>query len=174
MEKPRLIAVGKIVKPHGIAGAVKVYAYGESLSVQKAGAKLVLQLREGRGDRGLTIVALKAQGKLWVVRFEELTNIEEAQSVRGEELFLPEDRLPPASEGEYYHYRLIGLIVETMEGKEIGTLRGIIETGGNDVYVVESEGKEVLIPAVDDVIRRIDLDEGRMAVDLPDGLMDDL
>lgn len=174
MEKPCLIPVGKIVRTHGVRGAVKVYAYGESLAVQKAGAKLFLRLPAGAEKSQLTVLSLKAHGRLWMVQFEELTDIDEAQSVVGEEIFLPEDSLPPTSEGEYYHYQLIGLTVETTDGKEIGVLRGIIETGSNDVYLIKREEKEVLIPAVDEIIRRIDLERGRMVVDPPDGLIDDL
>ncbi|MGV8074654.1 MAG: ribosome maturation factor RimM [Syntrophobacteraceae bacterium] len=170
MEKPRLIPVGKVIRAHGLRGAVKVYAYGESLAVQKAGAKLILNAPDER-EKELTVVSVKAQGKVWMVQFAELTGIEGAQGIVGAEIFLPENRLPPTSDGEYYHYRLIGLKVESLEGEEIGVLRGIIETGGNDVYVVERDGKEVLIPAVVDIICLIDLDKGRMVVDLPDGLV---
>ena len=80
------------------------------------------------------------------------------------------DRLPPLSEGEYYHFQLIGLSVETKEGEPLGTLSAIFETPGNDVYVVESGEKELLIPAVEDVICEVDLQSRKLIVDLPEGL----
>jgi len=174
MEEPRLVPVGKIARTHGIRGGVKIYAYGESLRMQRAGAKLFLHPASRTGRSELTLVRISPQGKFLLAQFDELTSIDLAQELTGEELFLPQDCLPPPTDDEYYHYQLIGLRVETTEGKEVGTLRGIIETSGNDVYVVEREGKEVLIPAVAEVISQVDLDRGRMVIDPPEGLIDDL
>jgi 16S rRNA processing protein RimM len=174
MKEPRLIPVGKIVRTHGVRGGVKIHAYGESLSAQQAGSKLYLN-PEGHGRRSwLTLVRIKPQGKHLLAEIEELTSIDLAQEVIGEELYLPLDCLPPTTDDEYYHYQLIGLGVETTEGKEVGVLSGIIETPANDVFVVKREGKEVLIPAVADVVCRVDLERGRMVIDPPEGLMDDL
>jgi len=175
MKELRLIPVGKIARTHGVRGAVKIYPYGESLALQEPGDKLILQPAAGTLKRhDLTLLSLKPHGKFLLVQLEELTSMEEAQAVMGEEVFLPEDRLPPTEEGEYYHYQLIGLRVETVEGKPVGILRGIIETGGNDVYSVESEGREILIPAVDEIIAEVDLERGRIVIDPPEGLIDDL
>jgi 16S rRNA processing protein RimM len=73
-------------------------------------------------------------------------------------------------DGEYYQFQLIGLAVETKDGERLGTLRSIFETGGNDVYVVDCGGKELLVPAIEDVVCEIDLENNRMIVDLPEGL----
>jgi 16S rRNA processing protein RimM len=175
MKKVRLIPVGKIARTHGVRGAVKIYPYGESLGLQEPGDKLILQpAASARKQHDLTVSSLKPQGKFLLVQIEELTSIDEARAVVGEEVFLPEDRLPPTEEGEYYHYQLIGLRVETVEGKPVGILSSIIETGANDVYSVESEGREVLIPAVDEIITEVDLEGGRIVIDPPEGLIDDL
>ncbi len=96
--------------------------------------------------------------------------MDQAQALSGKDLFIHKDRLPKLPEGEYYHFQLIGLSVETKEGKPLGTLSAILETGGNDVYVVESEGKELLIPAIEDVIGEVDLQNRKLVVDLPEGL----
>jgi 16S rRNA processing protein RimM len=171
---PRLIPVGKIVRPHGVRGAVKVYPYGESLEVQEAGAKVFLQPDSKAKQPELTIAGLSPQQKMLVVKFAELNSKDEALVVAGAEVFLPEDRLPPPSEGEYYHFQLIGLAVETLQGKEIGTLCRILETGDADVYSIDFKGREILIPAVEGVIVEVDLERGRMVVDPPEGLVDDL
>jgi len=94
--------------------------------------------------------------------------------VAGAEIFLPEDCLPPPSDNEYYQYQLLGLKVETLQGRRIGTLRGILETGDADVYSIDFHGKEILIPAVDEIIVKIDLKQGLIVVDPPEGLIDDL
>jgi len=170
MDKPQLIAVGKVVRTHGVRGSVKIYPYGETLAQMGAGEELILQSESV--DRRLTLVSVRPQKNLLVAQFAELKGVDEAEAVIGREVAIPEDRLPPTEEDEYYHYQLIGLRVETREGLALGPLRAIIPTGGNDVYVVEYEGKEVLIPAIEDVICEVDTERGVMVVDLPEGLLD--
>lgn len=174
MQEPRLILVGKIVRTHGIKGAVKVFPYGESLAAQDVGAKLFVAAESGQEAETFTVVSAHPQGRYWVMRFQEVMSVDEAQDIVGKEVFLPEDRLPATLEGEYYHYQLIGLEVVTKEGEMVGTLQGIIETGGNDVYSIYRNGKEVLVPAIEEVICEVDLGRSRMVIDPPEGLMDDL
>jgi 16S rRNA processing protein RimM len=173
MKESRMIPVGRIARPHGVRGALKVTTYGESLAGLEAGATLFLPESSSlAGHPKLTVVSLRVQGKQLVVNFEGLETREEAQLLVGLEVFLPEERLPPAPEGEYYYYQLMGLAVETRDGKLLGIVRSIIEAGGNDVYVVEGEGKEILVPAVDEFVHEVDLERGRIVVELPEGLLE--
>lgn len=174
MEGSRLIAVGKIVKAHGVKGEVKVFPYGESMAFQSPGGKLFLGGLSEVMNEALTLMSARSQGKTWIVRFQELTSMDEAQRIIGCEVLLPEDDLPPTQEGEYYHYQLIGLEVVTKAGVVVGILRGVMETGSHDVYSVESCGREMLIPAVEEIICEIDLKQNRMVIDPPEGLLDDL
>ncbi len=174
MNRSRLIPVGKFVKTHGLRGALKLFPYGETLALQKPGAKLHLHSAGGPGTVELTVVHLRTQGRHLIAQFAEIPDVDAAQGVVDREIFVPEECLPPTEEGEYYHYQLDGLRVETVAGKEIGILRGVIETGGHDVYVVVHTTGEVLIPAIADVILEVDLRGGRMIIDPPDGLLDDL
>jgi len=171
VEPACLVPVGKVTRTHGIRGALKIFPYGESLAAQAAGERFFLRSKNG-GYCTVTLIGLRVQGRVLVCGFEEIKDVDGAQPFVGEEIFLPEERLPPVSEGEYYHYRLIGLDIVTLDGESLGVLRKIIETGGNDVYVAEREGREILIPAIEDVIREIDLERKRMVVDLPEGLVD--
>ena len=174
MNASRLVPVGKIVKTHGLRGALKIVPYGETLKELGLGGKLYL-FSEADGERSeLTLVQSRSQGKYWVVQFTEFPDVDAAQGAVGREVFVPEECLPPTSEGEYYHYQLLGLRVETAAGKEIGVLRSIIETGSNDVYVVDDSTREILIPALAEVILEVDLQQGRMVIEPPEGLHDDL
>jgi 16S rRNA processing protein RimM len=174
MNRPRLVPVGKIVRTHGLRGALRIFPYGETLGLQKPGAKLHLYSASDREKLELTLVSLRSQGRCYVVQFAELPDIDAAQRVVDLEIVVPEECLPLTSEGEYYHYQLIGLRVETAAGKDIGVLRSIIETGGNDVYVVGHGTGEILIPAIAEVILEVDLQGGRMIIEPPEGLSDDL
>lgn len=172
MEAPRLVAVGKIARTHGIRGAVKVFAYGDSLKGVRPGEALAV--RGPAGDATLIPLEVKPQGKLLRMRFEGVQDMDHAQALVGSELLLAEDRLAPLEEGEYYHYQLIGLQVVTTLGKPVGTLDSILETGSHDVYVVGRRGHEALIPAVEGIVVAIDLEGHRMVIDPPEGLIDDL
>jgi 16S rRNA processing protein RimM len=174
MNGSRLVPVGKIVRTHGLRGALKIFPYGETLGLQEPGAKFHLCSASDQEELELTLVSLRFQGRHCVVQFAELPDIDTAQRVVERELLVPEASLPPTAEGEYYHYQLIGLRVETVAGQEIGILRGIIETGSNDVYVVDAGTREILIPALADVVLEVDLQEGRMVIEPPEGLLDDL
>jgi len=168
MDKSSLVAVGKVVRTHGVRGALKVHAYGETLGEMEAGEKLFSI--EGGGQQQLTLVSLNSQKRVLIVQFEEIGSMNQAQALTGKDLFIDKDRLPRLPPGEYYHFQLIGLSVETKEGKPLGTLRAVFETGGHDVYVVEKGGKELLIPAIEQVIGEVDLLNGKLVVDLPEGL----
>jgi 16S rRNA processing protein RimM len=176
MDKTFLVAVGKVVKAHGVRGALKLVAYGETLGEMKAGERLISC--EGEAEQFLTIKDLSAKtvasrvGALitMIAWFEEIVSREQAEALTGNDLFVHRDRLPQLPADEYYHFQLIGLSVLTKEGKPLGTLRSVLETGGNDVYVVVNEGKELLIPAIEDVVSEVDLLNGKLIVDLPEGL----
>lgn len=166
--------VGKIVRAHGIRGAVKVFAYGETLGVLGAGACLVLRYAASDSESTLTSIEVKPQGRHWLMRFEGLQDLDAVQALVGGELYLPENALPPLEDGEYYHYQLIGLRVFTTQGQLVGELKSILEAGSHDVYVVVRQGGETLIPAVEEIVREVDLEGCRMVIDPPKGLIDDL
>jgi 16S rRNA processing protein RimM len=168
MDEAFLVAIGKVIKAHGVQGALKVLPYGDTLSGMEAGEKL-FSIRNGE-QRELTLASLQPQKRVWIARFEEIASREQAEALTGNEIFIGRDRLPGLAAGEYYHFQLIGLSVVTKEGRRLGILRAVLETGGNDVYVVENDGKELLVPAIEDVIDEVDLQSGKIIVDLPEGL----
>lgn len=174
MDGPHLVPVGKIVRTHGLRGALKIIPYGETLALQKPGDKIYLCAAADTGSVGLTLAQMRLQGRHCLAQFSEIGDIDTAQGILNQEVFVPEESLPPVEEGEYYHYQLIGLRVVTADGEEIGTLRGVIETGSNDVYVIDRTSGEILIPALAEVILEVDLRGRRMIIDPPEGFFDDL
>lgn len=175
MEDARLVPVGKIIRTHGVRGAVKIYPYGENLAERQSGGRLYLDEVAGNDlNPVLEVIQLRPQGRVWIGQFKDISSMDDARRLVGRQVCLPEQLLAETAEGEYYYYQLIGLTVETLDGTPLGTVRAVLETGGNDVYVVEGQGREILVPALEDVIRQVDLTGGRMVVDLPEGLSDDL
>ena len=173
MADRRWVAIGKIGRAHGTHGAVRIAASGETIGTLIPGDRLHVRLPTGEVS-ALTLEELKWHQRMWLGRFAGVNTREMAEALNGKELLLPEDQLPQLEEGEYYHYQLIGLEVETTAGDFLGVLCKVIPTGSNDVYVVEKDNREVLIPAIEDVIQSIDLKTGRMQVTLPEGLVDGL
>ena len=92
--------------------------------------------------------------------------------MRGEELTVLPEQVEPLPDGMFYHFQILDLRVFTHDGEQLGVVSEIIVTGGNDVYVVHKEGRrDILIPALPDVVLDVNIDAGAMTVSLPDGLI---
>jgi len=164
--KPSL-SIGKVVKAHGLRGHLKVLPYGETFSTLSAEEKITANLSDGTSFT-LTVAEIRPHQKTFLLMCYEIGTAEQASRLVGAELCVPESRLPPTASGEFYWYQLIGLEVVNTEGQKLGTLEEIIETGSNDVYVVRQGREEILVPAIEEVVREVDLHRRLMTVDLPE------
>ena len=161
--------IGKIVGIHGLKGTNKLRSYAESLSVFSPGRSILVRDLRGR-EASYEIHWVKPHTGTPLVSFKGIANRDQAKTLIGAELFIPQSELPELDEDTYYWYDLIGIEVVTMTGEFLGRIESIIETGSNDVYVVKRDEKEVLIPALESVVLEIDLVHKRMQVNLPEGL----
>jgi 16S rRNA processing protein RimM len=161
-----LVAIGKVVKAHGVRGHLKVVPFGETLGGLGAGEEVSARLPDGSIERLIT-VEVRAQRQAVLLLSREVMTAAEAQRLVGAEICVPESRLPVLAADEFYWHQLIGLEVLSVDGRRLGTIRQIIETGSNDVYVVQEGQEEVLIPALAEVVREVDLERRLMVVDLP-------
>lgn len=125
----------------------------------------------GNQHEAHVIQSLRQHNDGMLVFFEGISSREAVEILRNQDVFVRADDRPPLPEGEYYQHQLIGLQVVTEEGEILGTLAEILETGANDVYVVRRESaKDLLLPAIDEVVLAIDLEEGEILVHLLEGL----
>ena len=170
-----LIAVGRILGAHGRDGEIRVrstsdvpgrFEEGQVLILSKDG--MIPEEETYRISISRTTVS-KGNVEL-ILALQGYHDRDLALKFAGYWLCVAQSEVPPAEEGEYFHYQLLGLKVRTQEGEELGTLAEILETGANDVYVVTGGEKELLVPAVGHVVREIDIDAGLIVVDLPEGL----
>jgi 16S rRNA processing protein RimM len=159
------VAVGRILGPWGLQGELKVqpltdfperFAPGCSLHVDGV-AYVVEHCRWHRGKA--------------YIRLSGVDSATSAEALRQRLLEVPEEELKPLSEGEYYQFQIVGLDVRTTEGQALGKVTQILSTASNDVFVVQGEGGELLIPALEHVVKAIDLDGGWMEVELVEGLL---
>ena len=166
MVADRLVAVGKVVKAHGVRGHLRLVPFGETLEGLGAGEEISARLPDGSIERLIT-VEIRTQRKAVLFLSREVRTAAEAQRLVGAEICVPESRLPALAADEFYWHQLIGLEVMSVDGRRLGTIRQIIETGSNDVYVVQEGREEVLIPALAEVVREVNLERRLMVVDLP-------
>lgn len=107
-----------------------------------------------------------------ILKLATIDSVEAAQALSGRFLEVPLSKLHPLPPDEYYRFQLIGLDVLTTEGELLGQITKILPTGSNDVYVVPTEGGELLIPAIDDVVKSVDLGKACMVIEVIEGLLD--
>lgn len=169
--KDNLILIGKITGAHGIKGTSKVYSYCESLSVFEPGSLIFM-----KDQRGLEVTCeikwVKPHAGGILLSLKGITCREDAKNLIGSELFIRKEKLKEPEEGAYYWFDIIGLAVYTIDDKYLGRIESIIPTGSNDVYVVKdkADNSEILIPALESVVKKIDFNLKIMQVDLPEGL----
>lgn len=166
-----MLQVGVVATVHGIRGEMKVFPTTDT-------ARRFLDLSYvymdmGREDfRKMEIQGVKFFKKLAILKFRGIDDRNEAEKYRGKGLWIPRDEAQPLGEDEYYIGDLIGMDVVLEDESPFGILKDVLETGANDVYVVETaQGREVLLPAIGECIRQIDVEAGVMTIHLMDGLM---
>ncbi len=163
---PRYLAVGRIIAPHGIRGEVEVDIHTDFPERFTPGAHVLA----GEGKAPLVIESVRPYRKRLLIKFREIPDRTRAETWRGAWLHVPVEEAWPLQEDEYYEYQIVGMDVWTEDGEYLGHVDHIIYTGANDVYVIVGPEGEILIPAIKDVIREIDVEEGRMVVHLLPGL----
>jgi 16S rRNA processing protein RimM len=117
------------------------------------------------------VVSVRGHGEMAIVQLSGVDTIEAAQALRGQLLHVPADEVARPKRGEYFWHEIVGLPVETEDGRELGTIAEILRTGANDVYVVRGPLGEVLVPAIAHVVRKIDVEAGRVIIRPMPGLL---
>lgn len=166
-----LLQAGVITTTHGIRGEVKVFPTTDD--VHRFEDLDSVLLYTGRDYMKLEIENVKYFKQYAILKFKGIDNINDIEKYKGRSLYVTRDQAIPLEEDEYYIADLIGLDVYLESGEKFGVLKDVMETGANDVYIVETEeGKEVLIPAIHECVLDIDVEENRMEIHLMDGLLD--
>jgi len=153
------VAVGLVGAPWGVRGDVKVQPLTDFPERFQPGAALWVrgdrrELRRSRWSRGLVYLCLVG-----------VESRDAAEELRGALLEVPEADLMPLPEGQYYRFQVIGLEVRTREGTVLGRVAEILSTPSNDVYVVRGGPRELLLPAIEDVVKAVDLEAGQLVVE---------
>ena len=166
-----LLQAGVITTTHGIRGEVKVFPTTDDVHRFEDLDSVLLDT--GREYMKLEIENVKYFKQYAILKFKGIDNINDIEKYKGRSLYVTRDQAIPLEEDEYYIADLMGLDVYLESGEKFCVLKDVMETGANDVYIVETEeGKEVLIPAIHECVLDIDVEENRMEIHLMDGLLD--
>ncbi len=166
---PEYLAVGFLRRPHGVKGEMLMDIHTGFPERLKTGMTLFV----GEDHAPMTLASRRPHQAGLLVRFRGAKTPEEAGLYRNTWVYVRASDRPSLPEGEYYHHQLLGLAVVTDEGRALGTLVEVLETGANDVYVVrDADGRETLLPAIPPVILDIRLADRLMRIHLLDGLTD--
>jgi len=168
MDRGSDLHIGTVVGVHGIKGVLKVLSFAESIEPFEPGKQVFLKCGGGPGQT-YTIRDARPHKNLLRVAFEAVETREAAEALVGARLMIDRSELPEPEDGSWYWSDLIGLAVYQKD-TYIGQIAHIFATGSNDVLVVTYGETERLIPAIDSIVRQIDLDERIMRVELPEGL----
>jgi 16S rRNA processing protein RimM len=160
--------VAQVLAPHGIRGELK--------------CRIVTDFPRQRFKRGNTVIlsgrvytvrSARIQGQVVLLRLEDVADRTSAESFRGQNVLIDVEEAVALPEGEFYWHQVIGLeVIDTTTQTRLGRVADILETGANDVYIVRTEtGRELLIPAIKDVVKDIDPTLGRILVEPLPGLL---
>lgn len=173
MNENNLLEIGKIVNTHGLRGDVKVAVwmdYPEDFETLDT-----VYLKTKKEYIKLTVQHVKYQKNNIIVKFEEYNNINDIEMYKNYVLYADRDELEELPEGVHYIVDLIGLDVVDEDGVKIGVLADVFNTGANDIYDVKRQGKKnLLLPVIDDVVKDIDIEGGKITVHVMEGLDDEV
>ena len=168
-----LYQVGAITQTHGIKGEVKVFPLTDDISRFKNMKNLLLD--GGRdGYINLEVENVRQQKNLVILKFKGIDNINDIEKYKGYGLFVTKENRVELKEDEYFIADLISVTVylDTDEATVFGEITDVLQTGANDVYEIQMEsGKTVLIPAIKDCIKAVDMENNKMIIHLLDGLL---
>lgn len=169
MEK--LLRVGVITSPHGVRGEVKVFPTTDDAKRFKKLKHVILDT--GKEQLPLEIEGVKFFKNMVILKFKGYDNINDIERYRQKDLLIEREQAVSLKKDEYFIPDLIGLQAVDEDGTPVGTVKDVLETGANDVYVIQLENeKELLLPAIKDCILDVDLEQGIMKIHILDGLMD--
>jgi 16S rRNA processing protein RimM len=169
-EQEELLPIGKVSNTHGIHGKLRLTYFNEDKTGFLCHTKVLFKNLLGRLEP-FEVTEARIQRKSIVVRLKGLDSLERAREWVGALVLVERSTLPELGEGEYYWADIIGMEVTTVRGDRLGRISRIMRTGGIDVFVIQTDQAEVLVPATEDVVKEVDTTSGRMVIDLLEGLI---
>ena len=167
--EPRFLVVGRIGRPHGVRGEVRVELHTDDPDRFK---RLKAVHIGDPSEKPTAVTSARPHQDVILLTFAGIDDRNAAELLRDKWLYVPMEDAEPLAEGEYFLYQLEGLEVSDTDGHDLGRLAEVMETGANNVFVVSGQFGDILLPDIPDVVQEIDFENGRMVVQLLPGLVD--
>jgi 16S rRNA processing protein RimM len=164
---PKYLVIGRVFKPWGIRGELKI----EILTEFPERFASLRTVYVGDDAKPFSVQSARLHGKAALLKLKEIDTPEQAEALRDQILQIELKDAVKLPKGKLYIYQLIGLRVVTVEGEVLGEIADVLETGANDVYVVRDGAREILIPAIEDVVKKVSLERGEVTVKMMEGLI---
>lgn len=167
------LKVGKIVNTHSLKGEVKVISSTDFEEERfKKGSKLLIT-RGNQLIREVVVQSYRNHKNFLLVKFEGIDSVEEAEKLKNLQIKIDSDEVGELEENEFYFHQIIGCEVFDENDKNLGEIIDILTPGANDVWVIKGEnGKEILIPYIEDVVKKIDITCKKVNIEVMEGLID--
>ena len=159
------ITIGIILAPWGVEGKLKVKVETDSLQRFAPYSTVYIDRQP------MTIGSTEWYNGKLVIKLDSIDCTGDAQKLRGQSVEIHRSQVHPLPEGQFYHFQIIGLKVRTTQGELLGTITEVLTGQSNDNYVVHGTKGEILIPAIEDVVKSVDLNEGCMTIEAIEGLL---
>lgn len=152
-------------------GELRFFPYAFPCPTLQKGLRVSFQSDEGAW-LPLTVESVRPHAPFLFIRFQEVTSLEQARTLCNAVVSVEERWLPPAREGEFYYYQVVGLHVRTTTGKTVGQISQVFFSGGHHIWIIRQGEKELLIPVTDEIVRSIDIASGQVVIEPMEGLLD--
>lgn len=163
------ISIGQIVNTHGIRGEVKVYPLTDDIKRFDKVDRIYVE--EGNELIALDVASVKYMKNMVIIKFKTINDVNSAEKLRNKYIKVHRKDTVKLPKDAYLICDLIGLTVMTESGEILGKVKDVFQTGSNDVFVVKSEEREILIPGLKSIFKKIDLEAEEIIVELPEGLI---
>ena len=169
----QIVSIGSVRKSHGVRGDVLVSTQIIDDSVIEKLGYIYIADPDGSFTRRYNITWLRQVHQGLILHLESVDDKNASDALKRLDVGIPMEHLPELPADRYYHYQLTGITVKTVQGEVVGTIREVMETGANDVYVVErGDGRDVLIPAIKSIVQEIDLEAQIIIIDPMENMLE--
>ncbi|MGH7779225.1 MAG: ribosome maturation factor RimM [Candidatus Binataceae bacterium] len=166
-----MIRIGRIAGAHGLNGALRMRPDNPDSNSFAHAESVTLELGDNRREYVLVSAGRAGAGMIRLI-VEGVSDVEQAEALKGATVMVETSELPAAAPGEFYYYQAVGCEVVLTDGRKIGIVQEVLSTGANDVLVVRNGRKETLVPVIADVVKEMDMDARRIVIEPVPGLLE--
>lgn len=172
LDQDNFVLVGKVAKPHGIKGELKIFPYSGQPEDFTFFKEILLSHSDKSEGKAFTVTRSRGQGKFAILKLDGVEGRDASESFSGQEVWASKETLPPLEDDEFYWHEMVGLQVVTDAGRQLGTVTSLFASGAQDILVITGTGQEYLIPAQNEFIVTVDNETNTLVVSLPAGLLE--